>query len=129
MNRFVPYCSSDVWSGNKAASKSKAAKETGIFSEIIIVRLLTIFVSKIYYLFHHRICFHGISNHSGSDQRSCPKRTETSQSCDVGRNQVRSLAMLPIVLVWAKILMTLVYIYFLHVSQMMGCIYHKREIT
>uniref|UniRef100_A0A671TCB2 Carboxylesterase notum2 n=1 Tax=Sinocyclocheilus anshuiensis TaxID=1608454 RepID=A0A671TCB2_9TELE len=25
---FVPYCSSDVWSGNKAASKSKQGKET-----------------------------------------------------------------------------------------------------
>lgn len=27
--RFVPYCSSDVWSGNKAASKPKQGKETG----------------------------------------------------------------------------------------------------
>lgn len=27
--RFVPYCSSDVWSGNKAATKPKQGKETG----------------------------------------------------------------------------------------------------
>ncbi len=61
------------------------------FSEMIIVWLLTFSVSKMIDLFYHRICFHGITNHSGSGQRSCPKRTETSQSCDVGRNKVRFL--------------------------------------
>lgn len=29
VTRFVPYCSSDVWSGNKPAAKTKQAKETG----------------------------------------------------------------------------------------------------
>lgn len=81
-----------MWSGNKAASKSKQGKETGSYFSDAFGLTITIFVTKIsmLYFFIHRICFHGISNHSGGDQRSCPKRTKTSQSCDVGRNEVRS---------------------------------------
>ncbi|XP_047669841.1 carboxylesterase notum2 [Tachysurus fulvidraco] len=38
---FVPYCSSDVWSGNKAAAKTKQAKETEYsFMGSVIIREL-----------------------------------------------------------------------------------------
>uniref|UniRef100_A0A8C1RCL3 Pectin acetylesterase n=1 Tax=Cyprinus carpio TaxID=7962 RepID=A0A8C1RCL3_CYPCA len=43
---FVPYCSSDVWSANKAASKSKQLKETGTFFRLLMFFVIKDLVSK-----------------------------------------------------------------------------------